>query len=341
MLRRPTGTLAARRLAALASLMLVAAVATVGNGCEDARFQASATRPETVARSDTAHAEAPSAPPETAPWTVSGGWSDALVDWLRVPAQTGTWRWSTGTPSDSGIVTLTTNHAGYRWRFDGPPPLGSVRVDPPGNGWLSLHVPNWHDLAAVPPLPELSVQTEAYPHLVAMLRDLLEPRFGGVVPHWPGQPVPVAAPAAVSGEVDLAACLREAVTNWNTTAASSLLAWDPEATWGIHLAHYAGSLRNPPLQTQLIRRDAVGRPWHVRIAVGDDYSTRSARPYAVRGLAHELGHALLLWGHTADRHHLLWGDAPPLRATPSRDEVRAVELRQLLPRGLDLAHYRD
>jgi hypothetical protein len=272
---------------------------------------------------------------------VSGGWSGDLVDWLRIPAQTTMWRWITGTPADSGTVILTTDRTGYRWRFPGPPPTGAVRVQPPGEAWLSIEVPNWHGLATVPPLPVLPVQTATYPHLVAMLRDLLEPRFGGVVPHWPGRPVPVAAPEAISGEVDLAACLREAVTNWNTAAARTLLVWDPGATWGIHLAHYSGSLRDPPLQTQLIRRDAAGRPWHVRIAVGDDYSTPSARPYAVRGLAHELGHALLLWGHTPDRRHLLWGDAPPLRASPAPDEVRAVELRQLLPRGLDLRRYQD
>ncbi len=341
MIRRPASSSGVPGLLALAGLVLTAMVAMVVNGCEDTPHLSSASGPETEA-SPPAHGPDPGfSGPDTGPWAVSGGWSEALVDWLRIPAQTTTWRWVTRSPADSGTVALTTDRTGYRWRFPGTPPGGAVRVQPPGEAWLALHVSNWHGLAMVPPLPVLPVQTRTYPHLVAMLRHLLEPRFGGVVPHWPGRPVPVVSPAAVSGAVDLAACLREAVTHWNTAAASSLLAWNPGATWGIHLAHYAGSLRDPPLQTQLIRRDAAGRPRHVRIAVGDDYATPSARPYAVRGFAHELGHALLLWGHTPDRRHLLWGDAPPLRATPSQDEVRAVKLRQLLPRGLDLAHYQD
>ncbi len=326
-------------LLALAGLALTAACAWVAGGCDDGGQTpaASATAPESTA-------PVPSLEPADVPvlprFAVAGRWSPALHRWLGSPDGASSWRWVAPSGPDRGQAVLEISGRTYRWHFAERPPAAALRLTPRNPGWLPLRVDRPQDLATVPPLPVIPIRSTAYADLVTMLRSLLTPRFGGVVPHWPARPVPVSAPSgAISGEVDLTACLREAVANWNATAITPFFTWDPKATWGIRLAHYAGSLRSPPLQTQLVRRDARGRPLHVRIAVGDDYDTASSRPYAVRGLAHELGHALLLWGHTPDREHLLWGDAPPLRASPSSDERRAVRLRQLLPTGLDLGRY--
>jgi hypothetical protein len=270
---------------------------------------------------------------------VAGTWDEAL--WRLLAPDDGATGWAWSAATDSGRAELVVAGAEYRWRLTPPPPAGRLRLVPDGERWLPMAVGRWDALADAPPLPRIAVASTAYPDLVSMLRELLQPRFAGRVPHWAARPVPVGAPPAVSGEVDLRACLREAVENWNAGAPEPWFVWDPQASWGVHLAHYAGSLRSPPLQAQVLREDAEGRILHVRISVGDDYATASARRHAVRGLAHELGHALLLWGHSPDRIHLLWGDAPPLRADPSSDERLAVRLRQLLPHGLDLAVYRE
>jgi len=90
---------------------------------------------------------------------------------------------------------------------------------------------------------------------------------------------------------------------------------------------------------RITRLDGEGRPLVVQIVVGDTYDEANERVYAVRGLVHELGHALFLWGHSRDRNHVLWGDAPPQVAAPSADERKAVHLWHGLPDGLDLKLY--
>lgn len=276
--------------------------------------------------------------PVATPWETFGTWPDGLKAQLGVRDGRWHWTWTDGAGT-SGPADLVSTGERYRWRLvaaGGERPLELVPADPT---WLAIRVETAVELAAAPPLPRLPVDSPAYPDLVAMLRDLLTPRFGGVVPRWHDRPVPVGSPPAQSGEIDLAACLREAVDIWNASEPETLFVWRPDADWGIHLAHYRGSSRRPPLATQLTRRDAAGRPLRLRITVGDDYQSAAVRPYLLRGLAHKLGHGLLLWGHTPDRGHLLWGEAPPLRADPSADERRAVRLLQCLPEGLDLARY--
>ena len=228
----------------------------------------------------------------------------------------------------------------FRWRLADEPRDTSLVLAPVDPEWLTLELAVPGDLASTPPLPRLPLISDAWPDLVSMLRALITPRFDAVVTHWPDVPVPVKAPVAVSGDVDLAACLREAVEIWNTGEPSPHFVWDPDAAWGVRLAHYAGSIREPPLQAQLTRRNDAGQPLSLRIAAGDNYASPAARKYVVRGLAHELGHAMLLWGHSPDRRHLLWGAAPPLVDGPSDDERRAVRLLQRLPAGLDLTRYR-
>jgi len=276
------------------------------------------------------------------PVSVGAAWTGSPGPWSPRAGGPLEWRWFAGAANRDGRASLTWDAHGFRWRLPSEIPPGPLRLVPADHRWLPITVPGAADLATHPPLPRIPVRSAAYGHLVALIRDLMTPRFDGIVTHWTRRPVPVSAPDdAISGEVDLAACLREAVDSWNAGEEEPFFVWDPGASWGIRLAHYAGSLRSPPLQTQLTRRDAEGRALRVRIAVGDDYASEAARPYAVRGLAHELGHALLLWGHSPDRQHLLWGDAPPLCSAPSPDERRAVRLRQWLPHGLDLRAYGD
>jgi hypothetical protein len=276
--------------------------------------------------------------PETDTWVAIGTWPVGLREWLRL--DTGIWQWHwIDADHNHGSAQLVLDQRSYRWRLDRMPATGPVHLVAKSSSWLPVRVDQCEDLLSTPPLPRLQTDSDAYPDLVAMVRDLITPRFAGYVVHWPSRPIPVRAGVAQSGSIDLAACLREAVTLWNEGESPPLFVWNETASWGVRLAHYAGSLRRPPLQLHITRSDSLGRPLRARISVGDDYSGPHERIYAVRGLAHELGHALLLWGHSPDREHLLWGAAPPQRNSPSQDERRAAALLALLPSGLDLGRY--
>ncbi len=274
-------------------------------------------------------------PLEETTWEAIGTWPSGLRKCLAVENGRWSWRWM-GDGESGGTAQLIVADRSYHWRLDREPPPGTVRLVPVGSRWLSVAASDATSLATTPPLPRLKCDSEAYSDLVALLRALITPRFAGRVVHWPERPVPVRAPAASSGGLDLAACLREAVSIWNQD--SPIFVWDDSATWGVRLAHYAGSTRSPTMQFQITRVDQAGRPLTARIAVGDDYDSDERR-YAVRAMSHELAHAALLWGHSPDREHLLWGAAPPLRADPSDDERRAADLLHALPEGLDLNRY--
>jgi hypothetical protein len=274
-------------------------------------------------------------PAEPAPWEAIGIWPPGLRQCLEIGDGRWSWNWR-GPDRTRGEATLTVAGSRYRWRLDPPPPEGEIELICAVERWLSFRLTGTEQLTTMPPLPRLPCDSAAFDDLVAMLRALITPRFAGRVPHWPDWPIPVRAPEAASGGLDLAACLREAVTLWQEGA--SPFVWDDDASWGVRLAHYAGTSRSPPMQLQITRLDEAGRPLRARIAVGDDYSA-GERTYAVRAMAHELAHAALLWGHSPDREHLLWGAAPPLRADPSADERRAVQLLHRLPEGLDLNRY--
>lgn len=284
--------------------------------------------------------------PDAPPSSIIGAWPPRLKETLQVPDGSWSWRWHQVEGRERGLggpARLTSDGPEYRWRLQGrkPAAAGALSLVPAADDtfWLPLRVRDPGELAVVPPLPVLAIDSPAYPHLVAMLRDLITPRFGGLVTHWPAYPVPVGSPTAQSGAVDLQACLREAVASWNEGQPEPLFVWRPGTDWGVRLAHFSGSDRRPPLAIQLTRRDEEGRPLLMRILAGDNYSHPISRPFAVRAMAHELGHAMLLWGHSPDRAHLLWGAAPPRRADPSADERRAVDLLRSLPAGLDLNVY--
>jgi hypothetical protein len=279
--------------------------------------------------------------PQPALREVIGPWTASLRTTTEIDQGAWPWTWRAAADSAaSGPVELVIGGGLYRWRFLGTPASGPLEMAPAGGLWLAMDVPDVDALAGMPPLPVLPVDTDAWPDLVSMARALVTPRFGGYVPHWPARPVPVGAADMVSGDVDLAACLREAVMIWNEGEVDPPFVWAPGSEWGVHVAHYAGSMRSPPMDFRITRLDSIGRPLRARISVGDNYDHPYERQYAVRAFSHELAHARLLWGHTPDRNHLLWGSAPPLRADPSEDERRAANLLEALPARLDLRRYR-
>lgn len=277
------------------------------------------------------------------------------------PAGPSRWRWTllTGQPDQlagprGGTALLETwppppegTAAGrYSWLFQPPVPslaeeLVLALVPADTAAWLSLvtRPEQWPSGGPPLPLPRWALNSPHYPHLAAFLRDLTAPLFLGRVRHWPRLPVPVRAGQAQSGEVDLAACLAEAVAIWNAGEAAPWFRLDPEAAWGVRLVHFPGAVLHPPLRARLTRLDDEGRPLRVDIIAGSNYDHARDRPYALRAMVHELGHALLLWGHSSDRDHVLWESGPPQVEIPSPDERKAAHLWHGLPEGLDLNAY--
>jgi hypothetical protein len=264
------------------------------------------------------------------------------------------WEWSwTIIPPDSSLITgtaqLTLAGCEGSWRLECPPELPNAALTASGLLHLIPSQPQvWHTLEVfwdpvVPtvllPLPRHAIQSPHYADLLHLVQELTTPKFSQIVTHWPQSPVPVRPVRAVSGEVDLAACLLEAVQTWNRGEVDSLLRWSPRADWGIRLAHLPGTILRPPLSTKIVRLNEEGQPLRVHVLAGDNYDQYQDRAYAVRGMVHELAHALGLWGHSQDRHHVLWGRAPPLTNQPSQDERLALRLLMLLPPGLDLSQY--
>jgi len=257
-----------------------------------------------------------------------------LACFLDPPNSTGRWFWQLKTvagESKSGTVRLEIRAETAHWIWN--PPLSDLGLTTTvlGTMWLRPEAfQHWHDqqLDWPPsqinhwlPLPRLPLQSPYYADLLHLLQELIQPRFDQVVRHWPSWPIPVRAGPALSGTVDLALCLREAVDIWNDVAPQPLFRWAPDASWGVRLVHFPGTVRSPPLSAKVVRMDGNGGVLSVHIMAGDTYDDVHKRRGAVRGLAHELGHALLLWGHSQDRRHLLWRSGP-ITDIPTEDEQR-------------------
>ena len=171
------------------------------------------------------------------------------------------------------------------------------------------------------------------------MQELTSPWFDQIITHWPEPMVPVRLGSAISGQVDLSACLQEAVAIWNGDRRIPWFRIDEEAAWGIRLIHLPDVRLSPPLEIRITRLDERGNPLRMNILVGNNYEQLRDPKYVVRGFVHELGHALFLWGHSPDREHCLWGTAPPLVDHPAEDERKAARLLHGLPEGLDLSLY--
>ena len=277
----------------------------------------------------------------------SGAWHrlPASAAGAPFPAAAGASQWTVRDDPAGPVakIRLLTEIRGEEFRWRWIPPLGvreQRRILEPLDPGLYHTQTVGAGCAPGPPLPIQPVDSAAYPHLLSLLQDLSDPLFGQVVVHWPELPVPVRAGNAVAGVTDLSACLAQAVAVWNEGAAAAWFRLDESAGWGVRLVHLPDVRLSPPLEIRLTRRADDGAPLRMNLMAGNNYDDLRDPVYAVRGLVHELGHALLLWGHTSDRRHSLWGAAPPLVAEPSADERKAALLWHGLPVGLDLSLYR-
>lgn len=226
-----------------------------------------------------------------------------------------------------------------RWIFRPVPSVGSkielVPVD--AKQWHSFR---WLAGRGVPvPLPRQLITSAYFDDLLDLLQTLTLPHFDRVVTHWPAWPVPVRCRQFISGQVDLSECLREAMAAWNEGLPSPLFEPDEGADWGVRLVHFPGIQLQPPLQARITRLRPDGAPQIVQIRVGGNYDQPWDRIYAVRGMVHELGHALFMWGHSPDREHCLWERGPPQVDVPAPDEKEAVRWWHGLTEGMDLGNY--
>ncbi|MCP4570750.1 MAG: hypothetical protein GY838_00190 [bacterium] len=296
----------------------------------------------------------PSEPSVQLPPGPAGVVPPAAVRACSWPAGRWEWTWSASANGPRGTaalrITPTPDATKWAWAFTPEPPPGRpLDLTPLAHDrWLAFR---WdgRDLPGPLPLPRTAVASGHYSDLVDLLRDLTTLRFGAVVTGWTDDPdddhrarppIPVDPGAPVTGPVDLAACLRRAMDVWNAGAPSP---WFVEAAgtgWGVRLIHYPERSLRPPLYVQLTRLDAFGRPARLNIYAGDNYTDPGDSVYALRGFVHELGHALLLMGHSADRSHTLWERSSPLVSAPSLDERKAARLWHGLPEGIDLQNYR-
>ncbi|MBU1675645.1 hypothetical protein KKA85_07665, partial [bacterium] len=265
---------------------------------------------------------------EPPPITVAGTYPVELATFMDVGTGTFTWRWSPPDSRSSQPATLITDGRHWSWRLV----ADAVDAGLPERICLAPDEPDiWHSFetrtdtlapGAWFPLLRLTVRSPYYHDLLALLQELIAPRFDQRVCHWYRRPVPVGADPAVSGSVDLAACFHDAVAIWNAGAETALFAWIPDTALGTRLLHLPGQNLRPPMSASLVQRDEQGRALRLQIRVGDTYDDPVDELYARRGFVHELAHALLLWGHSLDREHILWR-CGPIVDRPSDDERRA------------------
>ncbi len=227
------------------------------------------------------------------------------------------------------------------WAFSPVPPVCTTIEMTPKDGtkWHSFRF-EFRDEKSYPvPILKMGVESPLYGNLLDLVQTLTSDHFNQIITKWPPGPIPLRIGHEQHGDVDLSACLRRAMSIWNQGTKNPWFVLDEDATWGIRLLHYRDPRLSPPLRVQLTRHDAKGNPIRMNIVVGDNYSTFQDTTYVIRGMVHELAHTLLLWGHSSDRNHSLWGAAPPLVKAPSPDERKAAQLVHGLPEGVDLKNY--
>jgi len=261
---------------------------------------------------------------------------------LRPPPGSSRWSWTTaGGTRRAGEALLSIDARGWRWRLF-PAPVT-------GDSLLHL-VPRdsaaWHDQlvnGAAPrhrswfPLARRPVGSPHYADLLDMLLDLASASGTTEIRHWPHYPVIVGGGPAISGAVDLTACLTEGIAWWDRHQ-PGLFVWRPDTVCDVRLVHIPGHVLHPAMSVHLLRRDDEGRPLRMTIRTGDTYADARDRPFARRALLHELTHVSGLWGHSPDRRHILWR-AGPIVDVPDTDETAAVRWWLSLPEGLDLSRY--
>ena len=131
-----------------------------------------------------------------------GIWPPELKRSLALNDGTWDWQWRQ-TDGRCGCCSLTLTGNVYCWQLSGDPGDTTLELTPCDTAWLAITLDAPGDLATTPPLPRMALISDAWPDLVSMLCALITPRFEAKVTHWPTTPVPVSAPDAVSGDVDL------------------------------------------------------------------------------------------------------------------------------------------
>ena len=299
------------------------------------------TGPETVE---------PVGPPFDVKSVMSRYYDNDLYDFLNSPEGVSTWRWTIRTAAGDlhrGTAVLVLEARHIRWTLlDGQGTAFQVRPDSGRLGLLPMLPASWHDLRApwppapreVPlPLPRIPVQSPVYADLLDLLQDLLEIQDRRSLRRWPALPVPVRAPAARSGEVDLQLCFRAAMSLWNAGEPDSLFRWDPAAEWGVRLIFLSAETASPPFAVKAVRLNREGGPLRVHVLASACFTRPDQQPEAVRELVRALGRALMLRGESRDPGHVLAHDPGGLH--PSADERHAARLLSRLPSGLDLCGY--
>jgi len=273
---------------------------------------------------------------------IEGRFPPKVTTVLETPDGESHWVWPNPTTARTRPARLSIAGDTWAWRLD-----SDDDILPTVFRLIPAQPDLWHEFEIRPdtpapgawiPLRRQAVTSPYYSDLVHLLQELTAPLFDQHVTHWYRTPVPVSADSAVSGAVDLRACFRTAVTIWNENGDTPLFSWEPGNVLGAHLLHLPGGHLSPPMSASLVQRDDQGRALRLRIRVGDTYDDPVDERYAVRGFVHELGHALLLWGHSRDRDHILCRYGPMVER-PAADERRAVALLQALPAGMDLGRY--
>jgi hypothetical protein len=277
-------------------------------------------------------------------------YNDDLYDYLKPREAVSGWQWRIRSPQGNirrGLALLVLEDRGVRWSLLGD--HGTPLQTPPDSGWLTLLplIPtSWHTVQApwpaacreAPlPLPRQAVQSSRYADLLGLLQDLLGAQERRSLRRWPAIPVPVRAPAATSGEVDLQLCLATAMLLWNASEPDSLFCWNPAATWGVRLIHLPEETTPPPFTVKVVRQDGNGQPLRVHILAGMHFTRAEQRWEAIQGLVRALGRALMLWGESQDAEHVLTHSPDTLN--PAADERNAARLLARLPAGLDLCRY--
>jgi hypothetical protein len=300
------------------------------------------TGPETVE---------PAPPPFDITDLLTRYYDEELYDFLKPPEGVSTWRWTIRTPAGDlhrGIAVLVLESRCIRWTLLDS--RGDALQAPPDSGRLGLLPMNpagWHDVRApwppapreVPlPLPRIPVRSPMYADLLDLLQDLLQVRDRRCLRRWPALPVPVRAPAARSGEVDLQLCLRAAASLWNAGEPDSLFRWDPAAEWGVRLIFLPAETAPPPFTVKVVRLNGQGGPLRVHVLAGACFTRPDQQLEAVRELVRALGRALMMQGESRDPGHVLAHDPGGLH--PAADERNAARLLSRLPSGLDLCGYR-
>ncbi len=291
--------------------------------------------------------------------TMESIYPPTFLSWQQI--HSGPWQWSCSRPGSESIsaqlhlieVPEASGSLKMKWDFLTPLPKGELLMVPEDlQQWHSFF---WSppdqekkspkeypglEYSSVPlPLPREPIASVHYNSVLELLKILSTPWFSQVVVHWADYPVPVRLSEAINGPVNLADCLSEAVHIWNSGSEVPWFEIEPNSPWGIRLIHFPDRSLDPVLSSQITRLDDQGRPLRIHIRAGNNYNTSEARPYVVRAMVHELGHALFLWGHSLDRNHCLWYQAAPLVCEPSSDERKAALWWRGLPEGLDLSKY--